>query len=56
MTLEEQIQKETELIKKLESSFPKFYNEPGQDRGIYNEKNTPYWQHDTVLRDAYWRR
>ncbi len=52
MTFDEKIENETQLIKELESSYPKLHN----DVHFYDRKNTPWHIHDTKIRDAYWRR
>lgn len=52
MTIDEQIEQETQLINKLEATHPKM----DPNVGFYHKNNTPWHIHHTELRDAYWRR
>jgi len=46
------IQDETELIAELEATRPTYDSEVG----VYHSNNSHCHQHDTKIRDAYWRR
>jgi len=52
MENKEKIEKETKLIMELEGSWPKL----DTTVGLYHSNNTAWHQHQTKLKDAYWRR
>lgn len=54
--LEKQVVNETELIAKLEKSYPPFVKVNGDRYDQYRPENKEYFQHGVEIQDAYWRR